>query len=82
MKSDFLRSEIESDITTRERNLTLIKTLPSRYPGFREEDKKCWERCSFPIIYAEWEGFFVSAFRLYLREISKENLMVHELSDH
>ena len=40
MKSDFLRSEIESDITTRERNLTLIKTLPSRYPGFREEDKR------------------------------------------
>ena len=82
MRSDFLRNEIEADIVVRERNLTLIKTLPSRYPDFRMEDKACWERCSFPIIYAEWEGFFVSAFQLYLREINKLGLKIHELSKH
>ena len=82
MRSDFLRSEIESDIISRERNLTLMKTLPSRYPDFREDDKACWERCSFPIIYAEWEGFFVSAFQLYLREINKLSLKINELSKH
>ena len=82
MKSDFLRNEIESDIVARDRNLTLMKTLPSRYPDFREEDKACWERCSFPIIYAEWEGFFVSAFQLYLREINKLGLKINELSKH
>ena len=82
MKSDFLRNEIESDITARERSLTLIKTLPSRYPDFRNEDRVCWERCSFPIIYAEWEGFFVSAFQLYVREINKLGLKIHELSKH
>ena len=82
MKSDFLRNEIEADIVARDRNLTLMKTLPSRYPDFREEDKACWERCSFPIIYAEWEGFFVSAFQLYLREINKLGLKINELSKH
>lgn len=82
MRSDFLRNEIESDIMARERNLTLIKTLPSRYPDFRNEDRECWERCSFPIIYAEWEGFFVSAFQLYVREINKLGLKIHELSKH
>lgn len=82
MKSDFLRNEIESDISERERNLMLIKTLPSRYPDFREEDRKCWERCSFPIIYAEWEGYFVSAIQLYLREINKLGLKIYELSKH
>ena len=82
MKSDFLRNEIEADIVVRARNLTLIKTLPSRYPDFRMEDKACWERCSFPIIYAEWEGFFVSAFQLYLRGINILGLKIHELSKH
>ena len=75
MRSDFLRNEIEADIDARDRNLTLIKTLPSRYPDFRKEDKVCWERCSFPIIYAEWEGFFVSSFH-------KLGLKIHELSKH
>lgn len=82
MRSDFLKSEIEADITARDRNLTLLKTLPSRYPDFRKEDRECWERCSFPIIYAEWEGFFVAAFQLYLREINKLGLKIHELSKH
>jgi len=82
MRSDFLRSEIEADIVARDRNLTLIKTLPSRYPDFRTADKECWERCSFPIIYAEWEGFFVAAFQLYLREINKLGLKIYDLSKH
>ena len=37
---------------------------------------------SVPIIYAEWEGFFVSAFQLYLREINKLSLKINELSKH
>lgn len=82
MRSDFLRNEIGADIAARERNLTLMKTLPSRYHDFRTEDRECWERCSFPIIYAEWEGFFVSAFQLYLREINKLGLKINELSKH
>lgn len=82
MRSDFLRSEIEADIMVRERNLTLMKTLPSRYHDFRNEDRESWERCSFPIIYAEWEGFFVAAFQLYIREINKLGLKIHQLSKH
>lgn len=82
MRSDFLRNEIEADRVARDRNLTLLKTLPSRYPDFRTEDKECWERCSFPIIYAEWEGFFVAAFQLYIREINKQGLRIQELSKH
>ena len=82
MRSDFLRSEIEADIAARDRNLTLMKTLPSRYPDFRTADKECWERCLFPIIYAEWEGFFAAAFQLYLREINKLGLKIYDLSKH
>lgn len=81
MPNSFLRSEIEADIAVRERNLTLLKTIPYRY-SFIDSDKGLWSRCVFPIIYAEWEGFFVSAFSIYFREINKLGLVLDDLDQH
>lgn len=81
MPNSLLRSEIEADIKVRERNLTLLKTIPFRY-DFRDSDKDLWSRCAFPIIYAEWEGFFVSAFSIYFREINKLGLVLDDLDKH
>lgn len=80
MDNTFLRSEIEADIITRQDNLSRIKTIPSRY-FFREEDMQTWLRCAFPIIYAEWEGFFVYALSLYFREVNKLHLTLDDLHD-
>ena len=80
MDNSFLRSELEADITVRQENLTRIKTIPSRYM-FLEDDVKSWLRCAFPIIYAEWEGFFVYALSLYFREVNKLHLCLDDLND-
>lgn len=81
MANNFLRTEIEADINIRTRNLTLLKTMSARY-NLREDDKNVWSRCAFPIIYAEWEGFFTSAFSIYFREINKLHLSLDNLSMH
>lgn len=73
--------EVEADILERERNLTLLKTIPTRY-GFQDNDKAAWIRCSFPIIYAEWEGFFVNTATLYLRQINGLKLRKGQLGKH
>lgn len=80
MDETFLRDEIEADIEVRLKNLSRIKTIPTRYL-FRQADVESWLRCAFPIIYAEWEGFFVYALSLYFREVSKLHLRMDELSD-
>lgn len=73
--------EVEADIQERERNLTLLKTIPTRY-GFKPADRATWIRCSFPIVYAEWEGFFVNTAMLYLRQINSLNLSKEQLGKH
>lgn len=73
--------EVEADIQDREVNLTLLKSIPVRY-GFRPNDKATWTRCSFSIIYAEWEGYFVNTATLYLRQINGLNLRKEQLSKH
>lgn len=80
MDETFLKSEIEADIAVRQQNLSRIKTIPSRYL-FRQDDEDSWLRCAFPIIYAEWEGFFVYALSLYFREVNKLHLKLDELND-
>ena len=80
MDESFLRSELEADIAVRLQNLSRIKTMPTRYL-FRQDDIDSWLRCAFPIIYAEWEGFFVYALSLYFREVNKLHLKLDELSD-
>lgn len=80
MDSTFLRSEIEDDISRREANMVRLKTLSSRY-SFLENDIETWLRSSFPIIYAEWEGFFVNAMTLFIREINSLGLSHDNLAE-
>ena len=80
MDNSFLRSELEADIAVRQQNLSRIKTIPTRYL-FRGDDVDSWLRCAFPIIYAEWEGFFVYALSLYFREVNKLHLSLDDLND-
>lgn len=80
MDNSFLKSELEADIAVRHENLSRIKTIPTRYL-FRGEDVDTWLRCAFPIIYAEWEGFFVYALSLYFREVNKLHLCLDDLNE-
>ncbi len=79
MDEKFLKSEIENDIDYRSRTLDQIKTIPTRY-WFLQGDIPVWRRCVFPIIYAEWEGFFANATQLYFREINKHQFKLEDLS--
>lgn len=78
MDEAFLRNELDADIDRRVRSLSSIRTIPSRY-SFRENDVNVWSRCAFPIIYAEWEGFFVFAIETYIREINKIGISLNHL---
>lgn len=80
MDNNFLKSELDADIAVRQENLSRIKTMPTRYL-FRLDDVNTWLRCAFPIIYAEWEGFFVYALSLYFREINKLHLSLDDLNE-
>lgn len=80
MDNSFLKSELDADIAVRQENLSRIKTMPTRYL-FRGDDVNTWLRCAFPIIYAEWEGFFVYALSLYFREVNKLHLSLDDLNE-
>lgn len=80
MDNNFLKSELDADMAVRQENLSRIKTMPTRYL-FRLDDVNTWLRCAFPIIYAEWEGFFVYALSLYFREINKLHLSLDDLNE-
>lgn len=80
MDTTTLRSDIEADIAIRTSHLTSLRTMSSRY-GLSSSDVDTINRCAFPIIYAEWEGFFVFAMSLYLREINLLNLTLDQLDD-
>lgn len=81
MDTTTLRSDLEADIAKRSTNLTSMRTLASRY-GFSQTDIDTINRCSFPIIYAEWEGFFVFAMSLYLQSINQQHLSIDDLDEH
>ncbi|MBO7461726.1 MAG: hypothetical protein J6T96_03910 [Bacteroidales bacterium] len=78
MDETTLKNDLESDIDHRLDNLTTIRTMPSRY-SFSDNDKEVWIRCSFPIIYAEWEGFFVNAISSYFRKINEIGIPLTQL---
>lgn len=80
MDTTLLRAELESDINNRQIHLTTLKTMPTRY-GFIGPDNETHLRCAFPIIYAEWEGFFVYAMTTYIREINKIGILLDQLDD-
>lgn len=80
MDTTTLRSDLEADIAKRSTNLTSMRTLASRY-GFSQTDIDTINRCSFPIIYAEWEGFFVFAMSQYLQSINQQSLTLDELNE-
>lgn len=81
MDTTTLRSDLEADIAKRSTNLTSMRTMASRY-GFSSTDIDTINRCAFPIIYAEWEGFFVYAMSLYLQAINQQGLTLDELNEH
>jgi hypothetical protein len=70
-----LEQEIKSDIEERQKLLLQIKTLHFRY-GFNEKDEQVFLNYSIPIIYAIWEGFVQSVFRIYIEKINNLNLTV------
>lgn len=78
---NLLEDEIEADILDRLDLLTTIKTISSRYT-FNNQDEIFWCRYSIPSIYSIWEGFFVTALQIYIREINKLELNIDELSEH
>lgn len=80
MNIDVLRQELEADISLRASNMTTLVTMPSRY-AYTEADRKTHIRGAFPIIYAEWEGFFVFAMSSYIRSVNAQHVTLDSLDE-
>ncbi|MEY3881833.1 MAG: hypothetical protein RIQ94_2629 [Pseudomonadota bacterium] len=68
-----LEQEIRSDIDERQRLMLQIKTLYLRY-SFNEKDEQLFLNYSIPTVYAVWEGFVQTAFRMYIQQLNRLNL--------
>lgn len=74
-----LEQNIFKDIEWRISELSQIKTIPFRY-NMTQENKELLIRYSVPSIYALWEGFVVSAFQEYRREINLLKINLNEIN--
>lgn len=70
-----LEKDLSNDREEREKTLLQIKTLSMRYQ-FREEDEQLFLNYSIPAIYAIWEGFIQSSFKMYIQELNTLNLKI------
>lgn len=78
MNVDYLRTALEADVYTRESRITSLVTLTSRY-DLRKEDEALLVCSTFPLIYAEWEAFYVSSIKSFFEEIDKQEYNLEEL---
>ena len=65
--------EIFEDITWRNEQLLIAKTIPFLY-DFSDDHKAFLIKYSIPTIYAVWEGFVQNSFQVYVRELNKLSL--------
>lgn len=70
MNIDILEQLLEENKIERETKITSLVTLTTRYI-LRSDDESLLITSSFPLIYAEWEAFFVFAIRTYFNEIDR-----------
>lgn len=69
--------EINSDIDWRVSELTSLKVIPLMY-DLMPNHKSMLIRYAIPAIYALWEGYVKTCFELYIREINKLNIPIHD----
>ena len=74
-----LEQELEADINWRLGEISALKTIPFRY-SFLSKDKDLLIKYAIPAIYSLWEGFVVTSFQLYVRELNQLTLKSKEIS--
>jgi hypothetical protein len=74
-----LENDLFQDISWRISELSQIKTIPFRYK-MTEANKNMLIKYSVPSIYALWEGFVVSSFHYYRREINALNIPIEKVN--
>ncbi len=74
-----LEKVLFQDISWRIGELSQIKTIPFRYK-MTKENKNLLIKYSVPSIYAIWEGFVVSSFQYYRREINALNIPIKKVN--
>ncbi len=74
-----LENDLFQDISWRIGELSQIKTIPFRYK-MTKENKSMLIKYSVPSIYALWEGFVVSSFQSYRREINALNIPIEKVN--
>lgn len=74
-----LEEQLIYEITWRTNEIAILKTTPYLYK-FSDEQFKILQRYSIPAMYSLWEGFFVQAFILYIREINNLKLTLDTIN--
>lgn len=73
-----LEDELIYEIDWRVNEISTLRTLPYTY-NFSEFKRKTLEKHTVPALYSLWEGFIVTAFAIYIREINSLQLKYHEI---
>lgn len=74
-----LENNLYEDINWRISELSQIKTIPFRYK-MTDENRKMLIKYSVTAIYALWEGFVVTSFQHYRRELNALNLPINTVN--
>ncbi len=74
-----LENDLFQNISWRIGELSQIKTIPFRYK-MTKENRNMLIKYSVPSIYALWEGFVVSSFQYYRREINALNIPIEKVN--
>jgi hypothetical protein len=78
MNYDNLQAELSAEIEWRIKELTAIKTLQIK-KVLNKNEKEVVRKFAIPNIYATWEGFVKTAFRIYINKLNNLNLTHNEL---
>lgn len=71
--------ELLYEISWRTNEISILRTIPYLFP-LSKRQKLALERHTIPAIYSLWEGFVVTTFEVYVREINSYNLSAEKLN--
>ncbi|BCG58279.1 MAE_28990/MAE_18760 family HEPN-like nuclease [Paenibacillus sp. URB8-2] len=79
LRFENLTKELEHERDWRVKEFALIKKQYLRYK--REEFKKIFAKMIIPLLYAHWEGYCVSSFKLVLKFINEQKLSYIQITN-
>lgn len=75
---EVFQEELLYEIEWRTNEISILKTIPFLYP-LSDVQRRTIERHTIPAMYSLWEGYVVSAFQIYVRELNRLKLTADKI---